>query len=54
VFGEREDLRIIDWKRPQPAAGLFDWYVKPHLNSRDIPRRTISWCEEAAAGQPSG
>jgi dipeptidase E len=49
VFGEREDLRILGWKRPQPAAGLFDWYVKPHLNSRDFPRRTLGWFEKAAA-----
>jgi dipeptidase E len=49
VFGERDGLRILGWKQARPAAGLFDWYVKPHLNSRDFPRRTLRWFEKAAA-----
>jgi dipeptidase E len=50
VFGEQGDLRILRWRQPRPAAGLFDWYVKPHLNSNDFsPRRTLAWYEKAAA-----
>jgi hypothetical protein len=29
--------------------GLFDWYLKPHLNSRGFPIRTRAWFERAAA-----
>jgi hypothetical protein len=28
---------------------LFDWYLKPHLNSRSFPNRTPAWFEKAAA-----
>ncbi len=49
AFGEQDDLKILGQARPQPAVGLFDWYVKPHLNSPDFPRRTLRWFEKAAA-----
>jgi dipeptidase E len=49
AFGEDEDLRILGETRPRSPFGLFDWYLKPHLNSPDFPERTPAWFEEAAA-----
>ena len=49
AFGEHEDLRILGETRARSPFGLFDWYLKPHLNSPDFPDRTPAWFEEAAA-----
>jgi dipeptidase E len=49
AFGEREDLRILGEVRARSPFGLFDWYLKPHLNSPYFPERTLAWFEEAAA-----
>jgi dipeptidase E len=49
AFGEHEDLRILGGTRPRSPIGLFDWYLKPHLNSPYFPDRTPAWFEEAAA-----
>jgi dipeptidase E len=49
AFGEHEDLRILGETRASSPFGLFDWYLKPHLNSPDFPDRTPAWFEEAAA-----
>jgi dipeptidase E len=49
AFGEQEDLRILGETRARSPFGLFDWYLKPHLNSRDFPNRTPAWFEKAAA-----
>jgi len=49
AFGEQEDLRILGETPPRSPFGLFDWYVKPHLNSPDFPNRTREWFEKAAA-----
>jgi dipeptidase E len=52
AFGEQEDLRILQMlgqTRARPPVGLFDWYLKPHLNSPDFPNRTPAWFEKAAA-----
>jgi dipeptidase E len=49
AFGEREDLRILGEVRARSPFGLFDWYLKPHLNSPYFPERTLTWFEEAAA-----
>jgi dipeptidase E len=49
AFGEQEDLQILGETRAEPAIGLFDWYLKPHLNSRSFPNRTTAWFERAAA-----
>jgi dipeptidase E len=49
AFGEQDDLRILDGAAPQAPAGLFDWYLKPHLNSASFPNRTMRWFERAAA-----
>jgi dipeptidase E len=52
AFGEQEDLRILRMlgeTRARSPIGLFDWYLKPHLNSPDFPNRTPAWFEKAAA-----
>lgn len=51
AFDEQDDLRILGEARAQAhtPVGLFDWYLKPHLNSRGFPGRTPAWFEKAAA-----
>jgi dipeptidase E len=49
AFGEQEDLRILGDTRARSPFGLFDWYLKPHLNSLSFPNRTRKWFEKAAA-----
>jgi dipeptidase E len=52
AFGEQEDLQILralGETRARSPIGLFDWYLKPHLNSPDFPNRTPAWFEKAAA-----
>ena len=49
AFGEQEDLRILGETRARSPFGLFDWYLKPHLNSPGFPNRTPRWFEKAAA-----
>ena len=48
AFGEQEDLRILGETRARSPFGLFDWYLKPHLNSPGFPNRTPGWFEKAA------
>ena len=49
AFGEQEDLRILGERGARSPFGLFDWYLKPHLNSPGFPNRTPKWFERAAA-----
>jgi len=51
AFGEQDDLQILGEARARARSpiGLFDWYLKPHLNSRSFPNRTTGWFEKAAA-----
>ncbi|MGH3278063.1 MAG: Type 1 glutamine amidotransferase-like domain-containing protein [Trebonia sp.] len=51
AFGEQDDLRILGGARAQAHSpvGLFDWYLKPHLNSRGFPNRTPAWFDKVAA-----
>jgi dipeptidase E len=49
AFGEQDDLRILGETAARSPIGLFDWYLKPHLNSPDFPNRTPAWFEKAAA-----
>jgi len=49
AFGEQDDLRILGETRARSPFGLFDWYLKPHLNSPGFPNRTPAWFEKAAA-----
>jgi len=49
AFAEQDDLRILGDAPARSPFGLFDWYVKPHLNSPGFPGRTVEWFEQAAA-----
>ena len=49
AFGEQDDLRILGATPARSPFGLFDWYLKPHLNSPGFPERTPAWFEKAAA-----
>jgi dipeptidase E len=49
AFDEQDDLRILGEGEARSPVGLFDWYLKPHLNSRSFPNRTRAWYEKAAA-----
>jgi dipeptidase E len=49
AFGEQDDLRILGDTPARSPVGLFDWYLKPHLNSPGFPGRTLDWFERAAA-----
>ena len=49
AFGEQEDLRILGETPARSPIGLFDWYLKPHLNSPSFPNRTPAWFEKVAA-----
>jgi dipeptidase E len=49
AFGEYDDLRILGGARVRSPFGLFDWYVKPHLNSPGFPDRTPDWFGQATA-----
>jgi dipeptidase E len=49
AFGEHEDLRILGGTPPRSPIGMFDWYLKPHMNSASFRDRTPAWFEKAAA-----
>ena len=49
TFSEQDDLRILGEMPARSPFGLFDWYLKPHLNSPSFPDRTPAWFEAAAA-----
>ncbi len=49
AFGEQDDLQILSETPARSPLGLFDWYLKPHMNSRSFPNRTPQWYEKAAA-----
>jgi dipeptidase E len=49
AFGEQGDLQILGETPARSPIGLFDWYLKPHMNSASFPNRTPAWFEKAAA-----
>ena len=49
AFTEQDDLRILGDTQPRSPLGLFDWYLKPHLNSRSFRERTPQWYRDRAA-----
>ena len=49
AFDEQGDLQILGEAPPRSPLGMFDWYLKPHMNSASFPNRTPSWFEKAAA-----
>lgn len=45
VFEDARDLRALGATTLEPPFGLFDWYLKPHLNSPDFPERDDAWAD---------
>jgi dipeptidase E len=49
VMGDAKDLQVLDATTVTPPFGLFDWYLKPHLNSPDFPERDDAWADRVAS-----
>ena len=49
AFGEQDELRVLGETSVRSPFGLFNWYVKPRLNSADFPDQTPAWVEQVAA-----
>jgi dipeptidase E len=49
VIGDAADLHVLGATTLRPPFGLFDWYLKPHLDSPDFPGRNDAWAEGIAA-----
>jgi dipeptidase E len=48
VFGDGADLHVLGATSVESPFGLFDWYLKPHLNSPDFPQRDDAWADRIA------
>ncbi|MGW0859614.1 Type 1 glutamine amidotransferase-like domain-containing protein [Streptomyces sp. NPDC002690] len=49
VMGDTTDLHALGATTLEPPFGLFDWYLKPHLDSPDFPDRDDAWADRVAA-----
>ncbi|MBF9127989.1 Type 1 glutamine amidotransferase-like domain-containing protein [Plantactinospora sp. S1510] len=49
LLGDLADLHLLGEERIKPACPLFDWYVKPHLDSPSFPNRDEAWADRLAA-----
>ncbi|GAA3233443.1 Type 1 glutamine amidotransferase-like domain-containing protein [Dactylosporangium siamense] len=49
VIGDLADLHALGATTLTPPFGLFDWYLKPHLDSPDFPERDDAWADRIAA-----
>jgi dipeptidase E len=49
LIGDTADLHVLGAMTLEPPLGLFDWYVKPHLDSPDFPKRDDAWSDRIAA-----
>lgn len=49
VIGDAADLHVLGATTVEPPFGLFDWYLKPHLDSPDFPERDDAWADRIAA-----
>lgn len=49
VIGDTADLHALGATTLEPPFGLFDWYLKPHLDSPNFPERDDAWAERIAA-----
>jgi dipeptidase E len=49
LIGELDDLAILEGRAAASPFGLFDWYVKPHLNSPQFPARDEAWAQRIGA-----
>ncbi|MFI1991862.1 Type 1 glutamine amidotransferase-like domain-containing protein [Actinoplanes sp. NPDC020271] len=45
VIGDAADLHVLGATGVKPPFGLFDWYLKPHLDSPDFPERDDAWAD---------
>jgi dipeptidase E len=50
VLGDLADLLLTGAEQVSSPCPLFDWYVKPHLDSPDFPERDEAWGDRLAAG----
>lgn len=48
LFNELPQLHELGIMSIRSPFDLFDWYLKPHVNSPDFPERTSSWMEKIA------
>lgn len=49
LIGELGDLSILDGRPAASPFNLFDWYLKPHLNSADFTDRDEAWAQRIGA-----
>ena len=50
LLGDLADLHLLGEERIKPACPLFDWYVKPHLDSPSFRNRDEPWADRLASG----
>ena len=43
ALGDTGDLRKLGETRARSPFGFFDWYLKPHLHSLQVPNRDDAW-----------
>lgn len=49
LLGDLADLHFLGEERIKPVCPLFDWYIKPHLDSPFFPDRDEAWADRLAA-----
>ncbi|HEX4789040.1 MAG TPA: Type 1 glutamine amidotransferase-like domain-containing protein, partial [Actinospica sp.] len=49
IMQEDADLEFVGEDQVSSPIGLFDWYLKPHLDSPDFPARDEAWAEHLLA-----
>lgn len=49
LLGDLADLHLLGEERIKPPCPLFDWYVKPHLDSPSFRNRDEAWADRLAA-----
>ncbi|WP_285689607.1 Type 1 glutamine amidotransferase-like domain-containing protein [Actinoplanes sp. NBRC 103695] len=48
VIGDAADLHVLGATTVESPFGLFDWYLKPHLDSPEFPERDDAWADRIA------
>jgi dipeptidase E len=46
LFGESDEIYDLNEKETISPFNLFDWYIKPHIHSKDFPERSDAWIDE--------
>lgn len=49
IFDDAEDAARVGLDTVRPALRVFDWYLKPHLDSPSFPERSEDWARARAA-----